>query len=259
MKVITHTLDTDTPVSILPLADTHIGDAHCDMALILDTVRKIEETQNLYTILDGDLMNTAIAGSKSDSYHETMTPSEQLQKCAEIFGGLAEKGKILAVLPGNHEERVSRVAGTDLTELLCRELRIQHLYSPTSALVFLRFGHNQKHGQRYKQIYSIYCNHGHGGGKRAGGKINTLEDMARVVTADIYLMGHTHQPACFRQMHYIATPQCQISKREQVFVNTSSFLDYDGSYGDRLGLIPNSKKMPLIQMDNREHHITVTL
>lgn len=259
MKVITHTLATDDAVHILPLADTHIGDAHCDLDTLIAAVKGVRDMPNCYTILDGDLMNTAIIGSKSDSYHETMTPSEQLKKCAEIFGDLAVLGKILAVLPGNHEERISRTAGVDMTELLCRELCIPQLYSPTSALVFLRFGHNRAKGAKYKIVYSIYVNHGRGGGRRTGGKINSLEDMARIVTADVYVMGHTHQPACFRQQHYVATPQCQISKREQVFVNTASFLDWDGSYGDRLGFVPNSKKMPMIRLDATEHHITVTL
>lgn len=260
MRVITHTLtDCLFPVFVLPMADTHIGDAHCDMQLILDTVKRIQESPNYYTILDGDLMNTAIAGSKSDVYHEAMPPSEQLAKCVELFGGLAEAGKILAVLPGNHEERVSRTAGVDLTELFCRELDIPHLYSPTSALVFLRFGENHKKGRRYKIVYSIYVNHGRGGGRRTGGKMNALEDMARIVTADVYLVGHTHQPAVFRNAHYIATPQCTVSKREQVFINTASFLDWDGSYGDRLGYVPNSKRMPVIRLDPTEHHIEVTI
>lgn len=259
MKIITHTLDADDAIHVLPLADTHIGDAHCDLDKVISAVKGIRDMPNCYTILDGDLMNTAIAGSKSDVYGETMTPSEQLRKCAEIFGDLAAAGKILAVLPGNHEERISRVAGVDMTELLCRELGIQNLYSPTSALVFLRFGHNREKGLKYKIVYSIYCNHGRGGGRRTGGKINSLEDMARIVTADVYVMGHTHQPACFRQQHFVATPQCQISKREQVFVNTASFLDWNDSYGDRLGFVPNSKKMPVIRLDATEHHITVTI
>ena len=261
MRVITHTLDDERlfPIYVLPLADTHIGDANCDMSLILDTVRRIRESPNYYTILDGDLMNTAIIGSKSDVYRDQLPPSEQLAKCAELFGGLAEAGKILAVLPGNHEERISRTAGVDMTQLLCRELGIEHLYSPTSALVFLRFGENAKKGRKYKIVYSIYVNHGRGGGRRLGGKLNALEDMARIVTADVYLMGHTHMPAVFRQAHYIATPQCTISEREQVFVNTASFLNWDGGYGDRQGYTPNSKRMPVIELWPEEHHITVTI
>lgn len=260
MRVITRVFENQTePISILPLADTHIGDAHCDMDLLQATIERILATPHMYTILDGDLMNTAIAGSKSDFYHETMTPTEQLTECVEIFGALAEAGKVLAVLPGNHEERIGKAAGVDMTELFCRQLGIEDVYSPTSALVFLRFGANAVKGKKYKLVYSIYVNHGRGGGRRPGGKINSLEDMARIVTADIYLMGHTHQPAVFRNAHYIATPQCTISKREQVFVNTASFLDWDGSYGDRLAYIPNSKKMPVIQLDPGIHHINVTI
>ena len=135
MKTITRTLtDCLFPVNILPLADTHIGDAHCDTQLILDTVNRISNNRDYYTILDGDLMNTAIAGSKSDVYHEVMPPSEQLARCAEIFGELADQGKILAVLPGNHEERISRATGVDMTQLLCRELRLPPELVPVGIL-----------------------------------------------------------------------------------------------------------------------------
>lgn len=260
MRVITRVFEGQTePLVIIPLADTHIGDSHCDMELINNTIQRILDSPNTYTILDGDLLNVALAGSPSNVYRETMSPSDQLIKCSEMFQPLADAGKILACLPGNHEERASKAAGVDMTELFCRQLGIEDVYSPTSALVFLRFGANAVKGKKYKLVYSIYVNHGRGGGRRPGGKINALEDMARIVTADIYLMGHTHQPAVFRNAHYIATPQCTISKREQVFVNTASFLDWDGSYGDRLAYIPNSKKMPVIQLDPGIHHINVTI
>lgn len=260
MRVLTRTIETQEPVRIIPLADTHIGDANCDIARVREMVKKISEKHDTYTILDGDLMNIAIAGSRSDSYHETMPPSDQLRECAEIFGRLAEQGKILAVLPGNHEERISRVAGVDMTQLFCRELAIEGLYSPTSTLLFVKFGFNKKHDKTSKMVYSIYVNHGHGGGRRPGGKINALEDMAKIVTADVYIMGHTHQPACFRNAHYVPNPgNCTVSKREQVFVNTASFLHWDGSYADRAGYVPASNEVPVINLDALRHHVTVTM
>ena len=109
MKVIAKTIENQTdPVSILPFADTHIGDAHCDMELVLSSIQHVLETPNMYTILDGDIFNVALAGSPSDVYRETMSPSDQLIKCAEIFQPLADAGKILACLPGNHEARQER-------------------------------------------------------------------------------------------------------------------------------------------------------
>ena len=260
MKVISHTLDTVEPVTIIPLADTHIGDANCDMDKVRKAIAMVTESPNTYAILDGDLMNTAIAGSRSDVYHETMTPTEQLKECVDLFDGMAKAGRILAVLPGNHEERISRAAGVDMTKLFCLQLGIENCYSPTSALIFLRFGANADHGKKYKLVYTIYANHGRGGVRRPGGKINALEDFARIVTADVYLAGHTHQPACFRNVHYVPNPgNCTLSKREQVFVNTASFLTYDGSYADRQAYSPASNVVPMIQLGARNHEVKVTI
>lgn len=261
MKTITHDLPYDgNSIRIIPLADTHIGDNHCDMQRVLDIVSHIAQSSNTYTILDGDLMNTAIIGSKSDVYHDVMTPSEQLTTCAGIFGGIARQGKILAVLPGNHEERISRTTGVDMTHLLCRELGIEDVYSYTSALLFLRFGENLRKDPKKKMVYTIYVNHGHGGGRRAGSKINALEDAARIVTADVYLCGHTHNPAVFRQQHFVPNPgNCTVSRREQVFVNTASFLRWDGSYADRAGFTPASNELPVITLDPHKHKVTVTI
>lgn len=261
MNVIPHTIETTQDISILPLADLHLGDRHCDEKLIRDSIDLVLKTPGMYTILDGDLMNTAIAGSRSDVYTETLTPQEELQRCVELFKPLADAGKILAVLPGNHESRISRSVGVDMTALMCEQLGIGHLYSPTSALVYLRFG-DVKHADKdrsgkttqRKLTYSIYVRHGNGGGKRAGGKINTLEDMAKTITADVYLSGHTHMPASFRQNHIVCNPQnLTVSQKEQLFVNTASFLDWSGSYGDAGGFQPNSKKMPVITLSATEH------
>ena len=260
MEVIKHTFDVNAPVRILPLSDLHLGDAHCDNKLIRACIDRIQQDDNMYTVLDGDLMNTAIAGSKSDVYGETMPPMEQLEKCAEIFQPLADAGKILAILTGNHEERIARSVGVNMTQVMAKQLGLSDVYSATSTLLLLRFGTSKRQEGRM-QVYSLYINHGNGGGgRRAGSKINAMEDMAKIITADVYIMGHTHQPASFRKCHYTVNPSNQtVSLREQLFVNTAAFLDWDGSYGDRAGYQPNSKIPPIITLDNAQHLATVQL
>lgn len=257
MKVITHTIETTEDITLLPLADLHIGDAHCDRKLILETVDKILKTPNCFTVIDGDFINNAIANSRSDFYGETMPPQEQLKRCLEIFKPLADAGKILAVLPGNHEERSYRATGTAWAELFALQLGIGDVYSPTSALLFLRFGHNSR--QR-KNSYTVYVNHGNSGGRKISGKLGRLEDLGQTVIADVYVVGHSHAPATFRKQIVIPNHQNgTISLREQVFVNTASFLDWNGSYGDRMGLPPTSKKLPMIRLSATDHEIEVTL
>lgn len=262
MKVIKHTIDTTEDIQILPLSDLHIGDPHADIKFIKECIKKIEETPNMFTVIDGDCLNCGIVGSKSCIYTESVTPMEALEMVTEMFQGLADSGKILAVLPGNHEERIFKTDGVDMTRLMAAQLGIRDLYSPTSALLFLKFGTSSRDrsGKR-KQVYTVYINHGNGGGgRRAGSKINALEDMSRVCIADIYVMGHTHQPASFRKQIIVPNHQNgSVTYQELLFVNTAAFLDWSGSYGDRGGYQPNSKQPPIITLSGSKHEAKVTI
>ena len=252
-----HTLNcNDKPIELVPIADLHIGDPACQMGMVKSLINDLVENENRYTILVGDLMNTASAGSKSDFYGETLKPSEQLQKCYEIFNPV--KNKILGIVSGNHEERISKSVGVDMTQLFASELGLSHLYSDTSGLIFLRFG-QRKDNKKHKLTYSIYVNHGHGGGRRPGGKINALADFGSIIDADCFIVGHTHLPATFKDRAFrITTQSGSAILRERLFVNTASSLDYSG-YGNRNGYQPASNSYPVISFSNTSHHMTVSL
>lgn len=255
MQGFKHELDCHgEPIEVIALADLHIGDAGSNEQLIKHLINDIKSKPNRYCVLAGDLMNTAIANSKSDSYSERLKPSEQLEMCYDLLNPIADK--ILAIVPGNHEERITRSVGVDMSRLLARELDLEDVYSDSAALVILRFGHNFR---SKPLVYSLYINHGHGGGRKVGGKMNSLQEFANVIDADCFIVAHTHLPASFKQQSYRISPQkaCAVL-HEQLFVNTASALTY-GGYGKRGGYQPASNSYPVITLDNREHHMTVTL
>lgn len=245
MKAINFELSGDlAELEIHPLADLHIGDMACNYKAILDKLEYIKNTPNAYCVLDGDLMDTAIASSIGDTYASTHNPMEQLQECVKLFTPL--KDKIIAVVGGNHENRIYRYDGIDITELMCHQLGIAERYSPTNALLFIRFGKDTRHNR--KMCYSLYMSHGSGGGRREGGKINRLADLANIVDADIYVMAHVHQPAAFRNTFFRADPQNNaVSQCEHLFVNTAAWLEY-GGYGEKQGYKPASTINPVIHL-----------
>lgn len=102
-------------VELYDLADFHIGDMMCDFKLIKALIEHIRDTPNAYCILGGDLMDTAIASSVGDTYGANLQPMEQLKMCVKLFAPI--KGKILCILHGNHENRVYKSDGIDITEL----------------------------------------------------------------------------------------------------------------------------------------------
>jgi predicted phosphodiesterase len=246
MKAIKCNLPYAETIEILPLADLHIGDSQCDYSLILERIDYIKNTPNAYCILDGDLMDTAIASSIGDTYAANLQPMEQLKHCVEIFEPI--KDKILAVLSGNHENRVYKSDGLDITELMCAQLGIAYKYSPTTALLFIRFGKTSGHNRYRPQLYTIYVTHGSGGGRREGGKVNRLADLASIVDADIYVHGHTHLPLVFRESFFrLNHGNSSVSSVDKLFVNCGASLNY-GGYGDKAGFKPASKKTPVIYL-----------
>lgn len=257
MKTIKCDLPYADVIEILPMADLHIGDSGCDYKLVLERIEYIKNTKNAYCILDGDLMDTAIASSIGDTYASMLQPMEQLKHCVRIFEPI--KDKILAVLPGNHENRVYKSDGIDITEIMCAQLGIADKYSPTTALIFIRFGRTAARTHHRRQTYTIYATHGSGGGRREGGKVNRLADLASIVDADIYVHGHTHLPLIFKESFYrVCTSNSSVSQVDKLFVNCGASLNY-GGYGDKAGFKPASKRTPSIYLDGHKRDMWAKL
>lgn len=247
-------------IEIVPIADIHLGDPMCDYRRVMETIQYIDEHDNVYCVLNGDLMDCAIRTSIGDSYSAEIPPMSQLQKCVEIFKPLADANKILCVLPGNHEERIYKTDGVDMTSLMCQQLDIPERYSNTTALLFLRFGRDcgRNHHNR-KECYTIYCNHGNGGGRKEGGKVNRVADLASVVDADIYIGSHTHLPFVMKEAFFrIDTANSSVAKVDKLFVNTSAALEY-GGYGDRAAFKPASLDNPVIWLSGTVKKMRATL
>lgn len=257
MKAIKCSLPYAEVIEIHSMADLHIGDSSCDYKSILERIEYIKNTDNAYCVLDGDLMDTAIASSIGDTYGANLQPMEQLKQCVKIFEPIKEK--ILAVLPGNHENRVYKSDGLDITELLCAQLGIPDKYSPTTALLFIRFGKNTKRTPYRPQLYTVYVTHGSGGGRREGGKVNRLADLASIVDADIYIHAHTHLPLVFKESFFrVSGSNSSVALVDKLFVNTAASLNY-GGYGDKQGYKPASKCSPVIYLHGTRHNMWARL
>lgn len=258
MKAIRCDLPFAEQIEIHPMADLHIGDSMCDFKAIMEKIEYIKNTLNAYCILDGDLMDTAICSSIGDTYGANLQPMEQLKMCVKIFEPI--KDKILCVLPGNHESRVYKSDGLDITELMCAQLGIPDKYSPTTALLFIRFGKrvgSNHHGRPV--LYTAYVTHGSGGGRKEGGKVNRLADLASIVDSDIYIHAHTHLPVVFKESFYrVSGSNSSVALVDKLFINTAASLNY-GGYGDRQGYKPASKRSPVIYLDGLKHDMWAKL
>ena len=249
--------ETLTSIEVHPFADLHIGDKHCDMENIKSRIELVKEKENAYAVLNGDIVNNATKTSVSDCYAEELSPMEQISRFVELFEPI--KDKILCVTSGNHENRTYNKEGIDITRLCARELGVEDRYSKTGALVFIKFncktiGH---HGNPL--MYTMYCNHGSGGGRKEGAKAIRLADMACIVDADIYVHSHTHLPMVMKQGFYRTETRIHSVKNvTKLFVNTSSALDF-GGYGEAFEFKPNSKDTPTIYINGQRREFKADL
>ena len=246
MKTITRDLSyLQNDIKIIPFADFHIGDPNCNIKLIKELIKEVENDPYCFCLLGGDLMDSATKNSIGDSYNAKMSPADQLDCITELLEPLAIKNKILAVVGGNHEARIRKETSYDPTYLLCRNLNIDHLYSAETIVGFLKVG-RKKSGGNKPFLYTFYLTHGHGGGRKAGGKVNSLEDLGNVVDVDIYFCGHTHLPVLFKKDYLRANYTNQtITQGTKLFINTSSALKY-GGYGEIQGYTPAANAYPKV-------------
>lgn len=258
MKVIRADLSENLKeIEILPIADLHWADPQSDHDRILEDIGYILGNENVYCVLNGDLMDCAIASSVGDTYGQTASPMEELKACTELFQPIAHK--ILCVVPGNHERRHYRTNGLDLTELMCRQLGIEDKYSPATALVFLRFGSLQKRNHHRKALYTIYVSHGNGGGRKEGGKVQRLVDLSAIVDADIYICGHTHLPVMLKDSFARPNPaNTSVTYGTRLYVNTSAKLEY-GGYGEVGGYKPPCMDTPVIRLSGTKKEMRATI
>ena len=147
-----------------------------------------------------------------------------------------------------------------MTETMCAQLGILDRYSPASALLFVRLGADSGVGRRHRPVlYTIYCVHGSGGGRKEGGKLQRLVDLSAICDADIYVHSHTHLPAIAKTGYFrVSSSNSTVHRVDKLFINTSSAIEY-GGYGEVQSYKPSSTDTPLIRLDGTKKRATAAL
>lgn len=234
IKPIKINLEEDNNIQIYVLSDMHIGDANADLPTLKKIVEHVRNTPNMYVILLGDILNTALKTSKSDIYSETLNVMEAQKLALELL--LPIKDKILAMTPGNHENRVWKEVGVDLSLWLAEKLSVQDRYRNNNIALTIQFG-SDVNGNPFR--LNIFGQHGaYGGGRRLGAAMNALEDLDGIVgNADIYIRAHTHQPIQGSRNIFLFDDKGNIHRRTKYYFNSPSVLNY-GGYAAEKGYKP---------------------
>jgi hypothetical protein len=185
-------IKTDKPIAVMEAADLHFGGLDVDYAALREHVRFLFDTPAMYWQLVGDSLNLMIMHRVVGARRECMTPDEQIEFGRAMLHESVEKGKLLAVTWGTHDDEFSeRSAGFSVTKLLT-EGKVPHFRGlGTLELVVGR------------QTYVIEMTHA----TRFNSFMNPLHGNKRMLqmhaeffgkdapAPDVIVTAHTHSPA----------------------------------------------------------------
>ena len=181
------------------ISDMHIGSSDFDIKGLIENLKYAESQENAVIFFLGDSMNTAIVGSKSDSYEDVMSPQGQLsfyskilklakgdQKLTDVLTNLNNSGKIIVVHSGNHEDRITRAVGVSTTKMAADVAGVGDVYAPFFASTTLILRQPDAPGGKFP--VRIITHHGTG--------IHNTDGVFKLVRnmpdADIAVAGHIH-------------------------------------------------------------------
>ena len=247
-------------VRLYVAGDFHAGALGCDHKLLERQLRFVDKDPDGYLIGMGDYaecINTQDKRFDANSIHPRFRDNinnligEQYNYIEKLLTSLAEQGRILVLLEGNHELKMAHVYQFSFVHQLCKSLGVQ--YGGYSCAMLWTF----KRSSSAKGIL-IYANHGRGGAARTkGGKLNTLMKMSEIIdNADIYLTAHVHEKATERDSKLDVCRgfdgEIALKQRRIAYGTTGAFLrTYTkgaSSYAERAAYSPTDLGMIMVEI-----------
>lgn len=234
----------------------HIGDPAFDADKFFRYREWVQKTPNAYVILNGDILNTAIKSSVSDIYGETMNPKESLNTAVKIFDPI--KDRILCIVGGNHERRIYKDVGFDISEVLAEKLGAY--YAGDECYLKIKLGKaTGKKGNGLPIIYSCYITHGWGSGRTPGSKVNNLAKLADIVLADVYIASHTHFMTSHQDIYLVPDKSHnKLIEMKRTFVSSGAFLKRAG-YAVTKGYPHSKLGSPRVRLAGEKKDVHVSI
>jgi len=249
IRIVKSTLKPDKKgrALIMPMGDIHLGHPNCDVGLLKEKIEMCLK-KNIYVIGMGDMIEASLRDSVGDGiYFQKLNPKEQIDEIIRLFYPLANKGLLLGIHLGNHENRITKTTSLDVVDMICNALNVPYL------------GHSALHEIKVgNQIYTIFSTHGSSGARLATSKLKAASDLFRYISADIVLHGHLHSLDHLTSIYFEVVNGKGIEKERHVIV-TGSFLSYVGSYAEQMNLPPAKLGTALIYLWAKHNEIRVSL
>jgi len=249
-----HTLNPKFKELLLPpTSDLHKGHPLFSVRHFTRHWDFIETTPNACTLFNGDLIEAATKSSVGDVYSQIGTPQDQADWLLERV--YKARKKILGMTTGNHEWRIYRETGFDVSKYIAKELGIP--YRPEGILLKISFGNGNNGTEGRPYTYRIYATHGYGGARTKAAKAVKVERVATWIDADVYIMSHDHVVNIAPDVYLKPDPRThldeatgfqigKVTASRKMLIKSNAFLKW-GGYSEMGGFPPVDLETPLIK------------
>lgn len=222
--------------TVYAISDVHLGALEHNQREWINFCRRVEEEENSYVFLGGDLINNATRSSVSNIFEETMRPREQKKLMVECLKPI--KHKILAAVSGNHERRSIKDADDDPTYDILAKLDLEDIYRPNIA--FIKLNCCRRDDGKYRNAYVFALTHGAGGGIYTGATVNRNERFGYVIDGiDCLIVGHTHKGTVTKpQKILVDAHNNNVVYKPFTVIGMTSWMNY-GGYAVQKMLLPS--------------------
>ena len=238
----------DTPtdfdsVEILFAHDIHYANENYDMAKWEAFKKHVLELPNRYVIFCGDCFETAIVGSKSDIYTQTAPPQTQKEWFTQQLLDL--DGHVICIVPGNHEDRITRTVGLYPLYDCAKDAGLEEYYRNNFAFVDIGVGIRRN---KEKQIHYVgYIAH-----KLKDTKQYSGADFVDGIDFCCYGHDHDAKDHARAKLVYDHNNKMVVHKNIEV-LNSGAFLTY-GGYAARGAYRPQTTKVYKLILNGIDYH-----
>jgi len=232
---------------IAACGDWHLGAKHC-MEDQLDAFLAMCMEKRIHLLCMGDQLEMAHKTSVGAGVFEQDDPDSQINRVLDKLRPFQEAGLLIGVHSGNHEDRLFKIAGVNITALICQTLGCRYLNHAAFHRILVG-----------KQSYTMFTTHGSSGARLPWTKIKAAMDQFRFVDSDIILYGHTHGLDHTTQLFRMVDKRNKkVEHRVRHACLTGSWLGY-GGYAEQKNLPPVPIGSPIVNLYAGQHEIRVTL
>jgi len=251
--IIEYKFDQYDTVKMMVFADLHVGNRLFNEDLFLKYLKTAKE-ENCLVLLNGDMVECGTISSHG-TFDQNMDQNEQIDYIVDAFKPIADEGRIIGMIRGNHEDRVRKIANSlDINKVMADKMGVPDL----KTAAFIRLALKDPDNYRKRYVYQVYATHGKSGSYKPGGKLNAVLSMREVANADVYIMSHLHSPMHYKGLAYDTHGMERLEKVKQ-YVITGAFLSHWGSYAHDKNAPPSIASVPKITFHSKFFRASVRM